>query len=323
MLSSLNLQRVFDRQKRVVFEYECASLFLGVLPTSLATAFAYIGGLVAFVLSPNKRLLVRDNLSRASDGDRGRLQGNILALRGYFSYARYWVEALALGGQSRRELNARIGVYGFEHVYEALGRGKGLIFTTPHLGNWDFGAAWLASGGYPITAVMEELEPKELFDWFAAHRIAFGVHVIPASASAFGELAKTLGRNQVVALVADRDIANSGVKLPFFGEVTSVPQGVALLSLRTGAPIIPAGVYLLPGGCHYVVATKPITFVRSGSLREDVSRLTELVIERYESLIRADPAQWHLFQPNWPSQIKTGDSPSKEQSGSRVPHGTD
>jgi KDO2-lipid IV(A) lauroyltransferase len=318
------MQRVCDRKKRVVFAYEFASLFLGLLPTSYANALAYAGGLVAFIFSPNKRRLVADNLRRASNGDRGSFKGNILALRGYFSYARYWVEALALGGQSRRELNARMGFYGFEHVYEALGHGKGLIFTTPHLGNWDFGAAWLSSGGHPITAVMEELEPRELFDWFAAHRVTFGVHAIPASAAAFGELAKTVGRNQVVALVADRDIANSGVKLPFFGEVTSLPQGVALLSLRTGAPIIPAAVYMLPGGCHYVVAMKPITFARSGSLREDVSRLTGLLTERYESLIRADPAQWHLFQPNWPSQSRTGDSPSTKQSRSRVMrHGTD
>ncbi len=297
------LTRIFDKDRRVVAFYEMASTFLRHLPNSLTIVLAYIAGLFAFVFSPRKRRVVMNNLTRASASQMGWIGDWLLAARGYFSYSRYWVEALPLGRLSRKELNARIGFHGFEHIYDALGEGKGVIFVTPHLGNWDFGAAWLASGGYPITSVMEELEPKELFDWFAEHRAKFGVHVIPASASAFGQLAKMLGKNQVVALVADRDLTNSGVRLPFFGEVTSVPQGVALLSLRTGAPIIPGGVYMLPGGCHYAIATEPIKFKRTSSLRDDVVDLTEILVSRYESLIRAAPSQWHLFQPNWPSQV--------------------
>lgn len=288
-------------KKRLVAAYETASRILGLFPPTWSAELAYLAGLFAFAASPKKRRVVRDNLTRAS-GSKDWLSGTILTLRGYLSYAKYWSEMLVVGRLSRRQLNARMGYHGFEHIYSALGDKKGVIFTSPHLGNWDFGAAWLASDGYWITAVMEELEPKELFQWFASHRIKFGVRVIPASSSAFAELAKGLARNEVVALIADRDLANSGVKLPFFGEVTSVPQGVALLSLRTGAPVVAAAVYMLPGGCHYAVATEPISLVRSKSLRNDVAKLTALLVDRYESLIRADPSQWHLFQPNWPSQ---------------------
>ncbi|MDA8080314.1 MAG: hypothetical protein M0Z96_01680 [Actinomycetota bacterium] len=290
--------------------YKGLSRVLGRIPPSCATIPAYVSGLAVFLLSPNKRQIVRDNLARPSGRRMGWWESNKLALRGYFSYSRYWVEALGLTQLSRRELSARMSFNGFENVFTALGQGKGVIFTTPHLGNWDFGAAWLASSGHPITAVMEELEPRELYDWFSSHRITFGVRVIPASASAFGELAKTLARNEVVALVADRDIVSSGVKVPFFGEAASVPQGVALLSLRTGAPIIPAAVYMLPGGGHYAIAMEPIRYTRTGLLRDDVAELTGLLVSRFESLIRAAPTQWHLFQPNWPSQMENGDSGS-------------
>jgi KDO2-lipid IV(A) lauroyltransferase len=40
---------------------------------------------------------------------------------------------------------------------------------------------------------------------------------------------------------------------------------------------------------------------RQGSLREDVARITQLLISEIELLIRRAPEQWHLFQPNWPS----------------------
>lgn len=304
---NLDSDRRLSHEHLVVIGYKGVSRLLGMIPPSCATIPAYVSGLAVFLFSPNKRQIVRDNLARPTGRKMGWWESNMLALRGYFSYSRYWVEALGLARLSRRELSSRMSFNGFENVFTALGQGKGVIITTPHLGNWDFGAAWLASGGHPITAVMEQLEPRELFDWFSGHRISFGVKVIPASASAFGELAKTLVRNEVVALVADRDIISSGVTVPFFGEAASVPQGVALLSLRTGAPIIPAAVYMLPGGGHYAVAMEPIRFTRTGRLRDDVAELTGLLVSRYESLIRAAPTQWHLFQPNWPSQMENTD----------------
>jgi KDO2-lipid IV(A) lauroyltransferase len=36
-------------------------------------------------------------------------------------------------------------------------------------------------------------------------------------------------------------------------------------------------------------------------MRQDVQRLTEDVAAALEDLIRRAPEQWHLFQPNWPS----------------------
>ena len=41
---------------------------------------------------------------------------------------------------------------------------------------------------------------------------------------------------------------------------------------------------------------------RSGEgLRADVHRVTQILATELEYLIRRAPEQWHLFQPNWPS----------------------
>jgi hypothetical protein len=40
---------------------------------------------------------------------------------------------------------------------------------------------------------------------------------------------------------------------------------------------------------------------RQGRLRDDVTRLTADLAKVLEGLIRAAPEQWHLQQPNWPS----------------------
>ena len=45
----------------------------------------------------------------------------------------------------------------------------------------------------------------------------------------------------------------------------------------------------------------PVPAERQGRLRADVDRVTADLAVRLEELIRAAPEQWHLQQPNWPS----------------------
>jgi len=44
-----------------------------------------------------------------------------------------------------------------------------------------------------------------------------------------------------------------------------------------------------------------INLERKGSLREDMARVSQDLVNEIEALIRRAPDQWHLFQPNWPS----------------------
>jgi KDO2-lipid IV(A) lauroyltransferase len=106
----------------------------------------------------------------------------------------------------------------------------------------------------------------------------------------------------VVCLLADRDVAGGGVPVTFFGEKTTMPAGPATLTLRTGAPILPTAVYFAPGrDQHLGIVRPPVEIERTGRLRDDVALLTQRLAEEFELLIRKAPAQWHLFQPNWPS----------------------
>jgi KDO2-lipid IV(A) lauroyltransferase len=88
-----------------------------------------------------------------------------------------------------------------------------------------------------------------------------------------------------------------------FGERTTLPAGPATLGLRIGAPILPVGVYVTNSyNGHHALVRPPVSAVRSGGgLREDVARITQSLAHELEFLIRRAPEQWHLFQPNWPS----------------------
>ena len=64
--------------------------------------------------------------------------------------------------------------------------------------------------------------------------------------------------------------------------------------------MLPVGVYFRPHD-HLGDVRRPIPAVREGRLRDDVARVTQLIAHELEDLIRAAPEQWHLLQPNWPS----------------------
>lgn len=95
--------------------------------------------------------------------------------------------------------------------------------------------------------------------------------------------------------------AGDGIEVEFLGERTTLPGGPATLGLRTGAPVLPAAVYYGDDGRRRGVVRPPLDLTRTGRLRDDVARVTQAMADELGSLIREAPEQWHLLQPNWPS----------------------
>ena len=255
----------------------------------------------------NKRLMVRRHMRRAlgSTATKGVLR--VATRRAFESYLRYWIESFRLPSQTTHELSDGIQVPDYRHVEEGLRKGKGVILALPHLGGWEWAGFWIAAvKKLPITVVVEPIEPPQLFEWFARFRRELGMTVVPLGPAAGAEIAAALKRNEVVCLLSDRDISGGGIEVPFFGELTTLPGGPALMALRTGAPILPTAVYFAAGESHIGVVRPPLDVSRVGSVREDVKRITENLAQELEVLISAEPSQWHLFQPNWPSDTNQG-----------------
>jgi KDO2-lipid IV(A) lauroyltransferase len=212
------------------------------------------------------------------------------------------LESFRLPGTSPEALAAGLDEVGAHHIDEAVAAGRGAILAMPHLGAWEWAAFWLTEvRGCTVTAVVEQIEPPELARWFTDLRSQFGIHVVPFGPEAAAACARALSENQVLALLCDRDLAGTGIEVDFFGERTTLPGGPATLALRTGAALLPATCYFGEDGVHHGLALAPLDTERRGRLREDVTRVTADLARALEGLIREAPDQWHLLQPNWPS----------------------
>lgn len=281
------------------------------LPRPVSATGARLGASVLAEWSADRRLLVERNLKRVYGDDYGGWRLHRSVHRTFLSYARYWVDSFRLPGLDARQIDAGFAVSGFGNIARSLAGGIGPILVMPHLGGYEWAGFWLVKVlGLEVTVVVEPLEPQELFDFFADFRRALGINIVPLGPNAGPEVLRALKEGHVVALMADRDIAGDGIPVDFFGERTTLPAGPATLALRTGAPLLPTAAYFSRHGHHAVIGA-PVPARRQGRFRADAARTTQELAWRLEGLIRGAPEQWHLQQPNWPSDYDALDAIGK------------
>jgi KDO2-lipid IV(A) lauroyltransferase len=281
--------------------YKGAAQLARLVPGSVASAAARGLGRLAVRVAPERRAQVERNLRRVDPTLHGRALERLVQ-ETFVSYARYYEESFRLPGTSAADLDAGFTHEGYEHLERALASGAGAIMAMPHLGGWEWSGFWLTQvKGVPVTAVVEKLDPPELFEWFVGLRQSFGFEIVALGPQAGTATARALKANHVLALLCDRDLPGTGPEVEFFGERTTLPGGPATLALRTGAAILPTAIYFDGPSSRHAVVLPALDTTRQGKLRDDVQRVTQDLAGALEVLIRKAPEQWHLLQPNWPS----------------------
>ena len=282
--------------------YRAGSAVASSVPESWVAPGARVLGRVAGLTMKGRARMLTRHLRRVQGPDLPDQDLERLVAGAFDSYGRYWFEAFRLPGRTVESIEARFTIEGRKYIDDGLARGRGVILAMPHVGNWDLGGAWFCGAGYPVTVLVEALEPPKLGEWFFAFRRSLGMEVVPTGDGAARSLIAALRANRAVAIVADRDLSRSGVEVTFFGEETTLPEGPAMLALRTGATILPATVYFRGDDSHHAVVRPPLdTGRRDQPLRDDIARITQDLAAEFEWFIRQAPEQWHLLQPNWPS----------------------
>lgn len=242
---------------------------------------------------------LRDNLRNVRPMD-STAELEALVRDAFASYGRYWADSFQLPRLSPEVIDQHFSVENYHLILEAQERGTGAIMVLPHLGGWEWAAAWLGRvANKPVTAAVERLEPDDLFEWFVELRESYGVNVVPLGSSALPQLVQAVKDGHVVCLLSDRDIGGTGIEVDFFGAPTTMPGGAALLARRTGAPILPTAVYFRDDRSHCVIRPG-IEVDPNLKLRDYVETVTKEMAAAFEGLIDEDPGQWHVLQPVWP-----------------------
>ena len=207
------------------------------------------------------------------------------------SYLRYWCDTFRSPDWSKDRLQKTVTIIGKDLLMPALTGNKAVIVALPHSGNWDHAGAYYCSLGFKVTTVAERLKPEAVFKAFLNYRKALGMEVLPLEPRVIAALSKRLQENGFVALVADRDLTDSGIEVTFFGKTAKMPAGPAALAIKTGALLLAAHVSYTDSG----IAIEFEEIASNGSVQE----VTQKMANFFEKTISKRPTDWHMLQRIW------------------------
>ncbi|HWG01781.1 MAG TPA: phosphatidylinositol mannoside acyltransferase [Trebonia sp.] len=278
------------------------------LPESWARAAFNFGADVAWRKQGHGVQVLEGNLLRVLRGDGGIVppwetgkELRHLSRQVMRSYARYYLEAFRLPVipaeriQNEFEVNRADVDLALEHMKN----GRGVIFALPHMGDFEQAGLWMIrNGAGSFTTVMERLKPETVYEKFLKFREGLGMQVLPTTGgpNPSGVLARRLRAGELVCLVADRDLSDTGIEVDFFGEKALLPAGPAALAVQTGAALMPVSCWFIgeTGWGAHVHDELPVP--ETGTRREKIAAMTQAMASVFEQAIREHPQDWHMLQ---------------------------
>jgi lauroyl/myristoyl acyltransferase len=189
-----------------------------------------------------------------------------------------------------------------ETIQATAKRGRGVLFMTLHLGNWEHGGLLLAELGIPLTVITQAEPDESLTEIRAASRARWGIEtlIIGRDSFAFIEVIKRLQGGAALAIAIDRPVERSDVRVELFGKPFGASLAAAELARASGCALV--GVTIVRDGKGYAVKVLPeFAYDRQALGRREARReLTQRILRAFEPEIRQHLDQWYQFVPIWP-----------------------
>lgn len=180
--------------------------------------------------------------------------------------------------------------------------GRGALFVSAHLGNWELLAAWYAqfrrAAERPSPYVVsQEIHDREISDLVREYRERSGIGLLPKGISTL-EFVRLLKEGAHIALLADISWLG-GVRLPFMGHDCTNTTGPAVLSLLASVPIVPVGIYRTAPFRHTIRFFPPLPVPEERDRRRRAELLTLEVNRALEKMIAPRPELWFWMHNRW------------------------
>lgn len=276
------------------------SLFATTVPLPLGYWLVDHLGDLFYRFAPGYRANVIDNLRHVRD-DASLDELRALARQTFRYSARNFYDLTRLHRITLEELARQIVILNsWEPVARAHERGKGIIFLTCHMGAFDVAGQMIPHKGYRAVLMTVRTVSEFVHEGVTYLRASKGFDLEEATPGGLRRLLRALRRGGAIGLATDRDFLRNGTPVHLFGEETTLPIGAVRLALETGAAIVP--LVCRRHRYHHTVMLDDIFYLtKTGDNDADMRRGLDHVVALLEHHIRADPAQWVMFQRVWPS----------------------
>ncbi len=183
-------------------------------------------------------------------------------------------------------------VNGLEHFEAAKARGKGIIFISPHVGNWEIVGLHNSTIG-KATILYAPTKLTELQEIIDTARAGLGATLVPTTTQGVRTMLKALRNNEIVNILPDQIPPDgSGTFADFYGIPALTMTLVSNLAIKTDAVILCSYSRRLPSGNDYEIC---VTEVDSGMYEKDEATAALALNKTMENCINScvEQYQWN------------------------------
>jgi Kdo2-lipid IVA lauroyltransferase/acyltransferase len=270
---------------------------LALLPHAVARGLGAAMGMMFYAVDARHRRVAVTNLAQ-SFPTRSAAEVRAIARQMFRHFGRLLVEMLKFSTLSPAAMLARVEFEGEERAKLAYAQGRGVLFFTGHFGFWELHAIVHGLQLRPIGVLARALDNPHLNRLLEQVRGGTGNSVIYRQ-GAVRRVLKTLAAGEGVAMLIDQHMHSAdAIWVDFFERPAATTSTLAVLALRTGAPVVP--VFALPAGngryrMIYEHAVEPPSGEGPEAVREFTQRCTD-VLEMY---VRRNPELWLWMHRRW------------------------
>jgi len=275
--------------------------FINLLPESLSLWLGRQMGRVAFYLDLEHRKVALQNLHIAFGQEKTESEIYAIAKGTFQNLGMTAAEFFRIPEMDVGTFKKKVTMEGLEIVEKALNDGgKGILLLLSHFGNWELMGLMSKVLENPIMVIARPIKKNRWMNQLVAEiRKEAGLEVI-STEKASRKVLQALARNRLVGILIDqRAKRNEGVWAEFFGKRVPTTPVLAVLAMRTGAPVLP--VFMVRNGHrqHHLLIQEPLKLVSTGDVKKDVEANTQLINRTLESMIRQYPDQWFWVHRRW------------------------
>ncbi len=242
-----------------------------------------------------------DNLRRAfPHWDEERVQRTARGV--YRHFGQVLLDLLWLEGRRPEEILRLVEFEGSEHAQAALGRGRGALMVSAHIGNWELHAIAHGLAFTPAHVVGRPLDNPLLDARLLALR-QMGGNVAISKRRALPQILSALRANRMLAVLIDQNVQEKdGIFVEFFGRPACTTTVAAALAVKTGCALVPCHARLSEDGRYRLILDPPVAWRPSGDKQRDVAELTQALTRVIEGWVRETPEQWLWLHRRWKTQ---------------------
>jgi KDO2-lipid IV(A) lauroyltransferase len=247
------------------------------------------------------------NLLIAFGQEKSEEERRSIAKRNFQNMGMMVIEFFRIPGMDTEAIKRKVSVEGLEEALKLLEKKKGGLLLIGHFGNWDLMGIMAQVIQIPILAIAKPIKQnKRLYRFILEIRDKAGLKIVSPE-NATQKVIEALSKNWLVAVLIDQRAKRSrAVWVEFFGKKAPTTRGLAVMAIRSGAPVVPA--FMIRNGFekHRLVVKKPVELVLTGDIEKDVEINMQRFTHVLESMIREYPDQWLWFHRRWE---RKGDKP--------------